>query len=187
MSTALPSSTVSTDSTSILEHRFNSVSKTHIHDLKQQLFNVTKTTTFNAYFDTIQELSYKLAAVGTPLSNDDIIFHALHGLPEEFDTLQTALSARTGDLSFEELVTIVNGEEIRKNRTSGKIISWPNSWHSSSIFLAVNKSNTVVPGLSSYSSSVVPQGQPHPSYATQSQSAPPYYKAQPQPPMYPAT
>lgn len=167
----------------ILEHRFNSVSKTHIHDLKQQLFNVTKTTTLDAYFDTIKELSYKLAAAGAPLSNDDIIFHALHGLPSDFDTLQTALSARIGDLSFEELITIVNGEEIRKNRSSGK----PNSGVSSSVFLTVNKTDTAAPGTSSYSPSVTHQGQTNPGYATQLQSTPQYYNSQPQPPMYPAT
>lgn len=51
----------------------------------------------------------------------------------------------------------------------------------------MNKPDTAVPGSSHGSSSVVPQGQHHPGYAVQSQSAPPYYNPQPQPPMYPVT
>ncbi|KAH7842892.1 hypothetical protein Vadar_010255 [Vaccinium darrowii] len=134
----------------ILKHRFNSVSKAHIHDLKQQLFNITKTITFDAYFDTIKELSYKLAAAGAPLSNDDLIFHALHGLPPEFDNLQTALSPRIGDLTFEELVTSVNGEEMRKNRAGKSVSGLP----SSSVFLAVNKPDSTAAGSPSYSPSL---------------------------------
>lgn len=166
-----------------LEHRFNSVSKTHIHDLKQQLFNITKTTTFDAYFDTIKELSYKLAAAGAPLTNDDLIFHALHGLPPEFDTLQTALSPRIGDLSFEELVTIVNGEELRKNRSVKPIARLP----SSSVFLTVNKPGTTY-GSSSYTPSFVHQSSSGPTQHISFQQSPQYMTAQPQPtPMYQAT
>lgn len=102
----------------ILENRFNSVSKTHIHDLKLQLYNINKTSTFQVYFDTIKEITYKLVVVGAPLIEDDLVFHALHGLPLKFDPLQIALGARSGDLIFEELITIVNGEEMLKNRSN---------------------------------------------------------------------
>lgn len=44
---------------------------------------MTKTTTLEAYFDTIKQLSYKSAAAGAPVS-EDLMFYTMHGLPTEF-------------------------------------------------------------------------------------------------------
>ncbi|KAH7842771.1 hypothetical protein Vadar_009028 [Vaccinium darrowii] len=123
----------------ILEQRFNSVSRTHVHDLKRQLYNVTKTSTLEAYFDTIKQLAYKSAAAGAPVSEEDLIFYTMHGLPTEFDTLQTALSARVGNITFEELVSILNGEEMRRNRSAGINT---NTDVSTSVFMAVPRTPT---------------------------------------------
>lgn len=150
-----------------LEHRFNSLSKTHVHDLRQQLYNVTKTTTLDAYFDIIKELSYKLAAAGTPVTDDELVFHALHGLPSEFDPLQTALGTRIGSITFDELITIVNGEEMRRNRAQS-IKPVPGS---SSVFVTMPASANSAPQpvMSSYS---VPHGAHN-----QTEQPPPMYQA----------
>lgn len=119
----------------VLEHRFNSVSRTHIHDLKRQLYNVTKTSTLEVYFYTIKQLAYKSAAAGAPVSEEDLIFYTMHGLPTEFDNIQTALSARVGNITFEELVTILNGEEMRRNRSSNVNVN-------TSVFVATPRATT---------------------------------------------
>ncbi|KAH7839388.1 hypothetical protein Vadar_003517 [Vaccinium darrowii] len=54
-----------------------------------------------------------------------------------------ALSARVGDLSFEELITILNGEEMRKNRSSN---ATSNSNLSASVFMAAPRPD--ITGLS---------------------------------------
>lgn len=139
----------------VLEHCFNSISRTHIHDLKWQLYSITKTSTFEAYFDSIKQLAYKSAAVGAPVYEEDLVFYALHGLPPEFDPLRTALMAKVGDITFEELITLVNGEEMHKNRTSSSV----NTDASTSVFVA-QKSN--LSGASSFSQPVQQQSQfPH--------------------------
>lgn len=156
----------------VIEHRFNSVSRTYIHDLKRQLYTITKTTTLDAYFDSIKEIAYKLAAAGAPISEEDLVFYAIHGLPTEFDSIHGALQTRSGDLSFEELITMVNAEEMRKNRSQHV-----NSTASASVFVATSKMNPS-------SSSSYPPFSPQQSQSDNSQNIPQLVHSQQQPPMF---
>lgn len=89
-----------------------------------------------------------MAAAGAPVSEEDLIFYTLHGLPSEFDGLQTTISTRLGEITFEELITLINGEEMRKNKSPGV-----NASASTSVFVATTQQNP----LTTTTSSHVPQ------------------------------
>lgn len=55
----------------VLEHRFNSLSKSHIHELKRKLYNATKTKSMDEYIDEIRGYSQKLEAIGYHIDDDD--------------------------------------------------------------------------------------------------------------------
>lgn len=79
----------------------------------------------DSYIDEIRSHAHKLEAVGHHVDDDDLVFYTLNGLPqEEFKQLRTASGARGGDVTFEELRTILNSKEsrIHKNEsTSAKL------------------------------------------------------------------
>lgn len=64
----------------------------------------------DAYIDIIKEYAQKLAAADSPLDEDDLIFHTLRGLPKAFNGFKTAVHTRGGDIRFNELVTMLQGE-----------------------------------------------------------------------------
>lgn len=97
---------------SCLEQRFNSMSRSNLHDLKRELFNFSykKSGNLNTYIDDIKICAQKLGAVGYIVDDDDMIFHTLNGLPTEYDPLKQTIRAQR-DLRFYEVVTILKGEE----------------------------------------------------------------------------
>lgn len=100
-----------------LAQRFNSLSRSRIHELKNRLYNVTKTGTMDSYIDEIRSYAQRLEAVGHHIDDDDLVFYTLNGLPkEEFKQLRTTIGARGGDITFEELTTILHFEESRTHK-----------------------------------------------------------------------
>lgn len=102
----------------ILEQRFNSLSKSHIHELKNKLCNVTKTRSMDEYIDEIRGYAQRLEAIGYHMDDDDLVFYALKGLPTEFKGVRSALTAK-GDVLFDELATILKNEESQMLRDEG--------------------------------------------------------------------
>lgn len=49
---------------SCLAHRFNSMSRSNIRELKRELFSFTKTGTLEAYINEVKSCAQKLGAVG---------------------------------------------------------------------------------------------------------------------------
>lgn len=134
-----------------LENRFNSLSRSNIHELKRTLFNFTKTGTMEEYFDEIKICVQKLSAVGYDVDDDDMVFHTFNGLPEEeISSLKQTLRTHR-DLKFHELVSILKAEEhqTRKSKvTTG----------SSSVFVATQKLQDLsVSGPSTTSQGSMPQ------------------------------
>lgn len=76
-----------------LSNRYNSLSKCNVQDLKNKLYNLTKTSAIECYVDTIKEYAQKLAAAGSCVDDDDLIFHTLRGLPGVFNGLKTTVRA----------------------------------------------------------------------------------------------
>lgn len=98
-----------------LEHRFNSLSKSHIHELKNKLYNVKMKGTMDEYIDEIRGYGQKLEAVGYHIDVDDLVFYALKGLPEEYRSVTSALNAKR-DTLFSDLATILENEETQIHR-----------------------------------------------------------------------
>lgn len=96
---------------SSLSNRYNSVSRTHIHELRDQLYNHKQTSTMDVYIDSIKEFAQKLEVAGSPLGDDELIFHTLRGLARRFRGFRTAIRTRGNTLTFEEVVTMLKGED----------------------------------------------------------------------------
>ncbi|KAE9452097.1 hypothetical protein C3L33_16005, partial [Rhododendron williamsianum] len=97
-----------------LSSRYNSLSRAHVHDVRDRLYNVTKTSTMEAYIDTIKGYAQRLAAAGCPMEDDDLVFHTLRGLKSKaFDGFKTAVRLRGDDITFDELITRLNGEDMQ--------------------------------------------------------------------------
>lgn len=74
-----------------LSNRYNSLSRNHVQELKHRLYSHTKLTTMEAYTDTLKDYAQKLAAAGSPVDEEDLIFHTLRGLPKVFNGFKTAI------------------------------------------------------------------------------------------------
>lgn len=99
-----------------LSNRYNSLNKSNVQDLKNKLYNLTKTSTIECYVDTIKEYAQKLAAAGSPVDEDDLIFHTLRGLPGVFNGLKTTIRAMQTsgqNINFNEVVNMLKGEDIQ--------------------------------------------------------------------------
>lgn len=136
-----------------LEQRFNSLSKTHIHELKDRFYSITMTGTMDSYLDEIRNYAHKLEAVGYHLDDDDLVFCAKKGLPSEYKHVKSALNAK-GDIMFDELVTILRYEESQMHKDEGT--------SSTKVFLAAQKmTENILPTHTqgSVSNSQVSQGE----------------------------
>lgn len=110
------------------------MTKAHIHELKSRLYNVAKTGSMDYHIDEIRNHAHRLEAVGHHVDDDDLVFYTLNGLPvEEFRNLKTAVRTR-GDVSFEELTTILHSEEVQIHKQEAS--------NSSKILVATTKSGT---------------------------------------------
>ncbi|KAH7858303.1 hypothetical protein Vadar_022169 [Vaccinium darrowii] len=65
------------------------------------------------YIDTIKEYAQKLAAAGSEVSDEDLVFYTLRGLPGEFNGFKTAIRTRGKPVVFDELVAMLNGEDLQ--------------------------------------------------------------------------
>lgn len=101
-----------------LSHRYNSLTKNHVQELKSKLYNIKKTSTMEAYVDLIKEYSQKLAAAGSPLEDDDLIFHLLRGLPPVFNGFKSVVRTRGYTLTFDEVLTMLHSEDLQLTQDS---------------------------------------------------------------------
>lgn len=74
------------------------------------------------YIDTIKEFAQKLATTGSPIDDHNLIFHTLRGLPRPFNGFKTVIRTRGNDIMFDELVTMLNGEELQLTQDSSSEI-----------------------------------------------------------------
>lgn len=64
------------------------------------------------YLKDLKDLFTKLTAVGEPVREDDMIFHALNGLPSEYSGFKSAVRLRGYPIDFNELSSILETEEL---------------------------------------------------------------------------
>lgn len=75
-----------------LEHRFNTLSKSQIHELRSRSYSVTKTGTMDSYIDEIRNYAQRLEAVGYHVEENDLVFCAIKGLPPVFRGIKSAFN-----------------------------------------------------------------------------------------------
>ncbi|KAK3430798.1 hypothetical protein EUGRSUZ_E02344 [Eucalyptus grandis] len=112
--------------------------------LKDQFSTARRNSCFVSEF--LQELANELAIIDTPISDDDLVIHALRGLGIEYKEIAAAIRARENTISFEEMhdklvayETQLKLEEIRleaapvtanysnRSRGIGSNSRWPNN------------------------------------------------------------
>lgn len=104
-----------------LSTRYNFLSETHVQELRDQLYNLSK---IEAYIDNIQDLAKKLVAAGSPVDDDELVFRALQGLPTVFNGLRTTVRVvrtRGHNVCFAELVTMMKGEEKQLSKATSEV------------------------------------------------------------------
>lgn len=83
---------------------------------------ILRTSTIASYIDKIKEISQKLAATGSPVDDEELVFHTLRGLPPIFNGLKTVVRAfgfKGTKLIFDEVVTLLNSEDVQLLQDSG--------------------------------------------------------------------
>lgn len=128
-----------------LEHRFNSISKSQIHELRSRLYSVTKTGTMDSYIDEIRNYVQRLEAVGYHVEGSDMVFCAIKGLPPVFRGIKSAINTIRGDILFDELATILRNEEAQIHKDEGEI-----GTSTSKVLLTTQKSSSLVPSSQSH-------------------------------------
>lgn len=168
---------------SILEQRFNSLSKSHVHELKNKLYNVKMKGSMDDYIDEIRGYDQKLQAIGYHIDDDDLVFYALRGLPEEYKPVRAALNAK-GDTMFHELATILKNEEsqlLQDDSIAAPKVFLTNQTYNGSIMPTSSSDQTMrnvsAPVVGNGLLGSIPQIYQFPMYQA-SQSSGPYYPAQ---------
>lgn len=124
-----------------LSDRYNALSETHVQELRTQLYNHSKTSTVAIYIDKIKELAQKLAAAGSPIDDNELVFHTLRGLPKAFNGLKTAVRAvrtRGHTLSFDEVIMMLNSEDVQLLQESPDV-------ENSTVLMTTHTSHTTQP------------------------------------------
>lgn len=139
-----------------LEEKFNSLSRTHVMDLKRRLYTIKKTVPMEQYLDIIKGLLQKLEASGTHMDDEDVVFHTLNGLPEEtYRTFKQAIRTRAEvtPLTFSALYSMLMAEDLCQDTTidtSTLLIAQHTSAPSSNTsHSSVNQTTTTIPTASS--------------------------------------
>ncbi|KAA8544152.1 hypothetical protein F0562_022212 [Nyssa sinensis] len=65
-----------------------------------------------SYLDEIKQIIDKLAATANLISDEEIVFVTLKGIPKEYVSFKTAIQARDTLITFEELSNLLLSEEI---------------------------------------------------------------------------
>jgi hypothetical protein len=102
-----------------LDDTFSSRSRARILQIGTQLATATATKgskTATDYFHYITRLTDELVVAGQPLNHNDIITYILAGLSHEYDSFVVSISARTDDITLEEIYSLLLTSEARLSR-----------------------------------------------------------------------
>lgn len=93
---------------SFLSKRFTSLSRSHVHQLKNKLGSVSKKSKpMEEYLEQIKAIANQLALVTTSVDDDDLILAALNGLPSDYDPLATTIRAQLGTITMEQVSALL--------------------------------------------------------------------------------
>jgi hypothetical protein len=126
---------------SILEKRYTSTSRSNILNLKMELHNIKKESTYsvNTYLQKIKDTRDRLGVVGVQVDNEEILHIVLKGLPYEYHAFYTAIHTHNDATSFEDVhVWLTAKEHSLKNS-----IDLSNDHSHMALLANVNRNNTM--------------------------------------------
>lgn len=96
-----------------LENRFTSLSRSHIHQLKNQLNRLSKKGhSMEDYLGQVKTLSDQLTLVSSPIDDEDLVLIILNGLPDEYNAFKTTIRARAESISVDCLCSLLCSEAV---------------------------------------------------------------------------
>ncbi|GMQ00457.1 hypothetical protein CsSME_00047546 [Camellia sinensis var. sinensis] len=143
-----------------LDKRFTSLSRSHIHQLKNKLSSIMKKS----------DLADQLALAVSPIEDEDLVLITLNGLPSEYNALKVAIRARSEAITMEDLAFLLCSEALHieadhKSSSSDLIVAYTATQHETS-----NQSSSYQAGSRGNRSSY--RGSSHKGGASVSPSAP---------------
>ncbi|VFQ72196.1 unnamed protein product [Cuscuta campestris] len=92
---------------------YNSLSRTHIFQLKEQLNNLHKGhDSMQKYLDSVLGIVSSLALAREPVPEQDIILSVLRGFPSEYASLKQNIGTNITDLTFNKVSSWLLSEEL---------------------------------------------------------------------------
>ena len=97
-----------------LKHQFESITLHNTLVLKKQYFRsgMSEGSSMEKHLKTMKELTNMLAAVGSPISEEDQFLLFLGILPSKYNPLVTALEARGDDMKLQFVQQALLNEEV---------------------------------------------------------------------------
>ncbi|KAJ8638591.1 hypothetical protein MRB53_012858 [Persea americana] len=98
-----------------LARRYASITSSHVMTLRKQLHRIKKGTTSMAdYLQQFKVITDQLAASASPISEEELLYAVLDGLPSAYRPLQSVIRARarSGPLPIEEVHNLLICEEL---------------------------------------------------------------------------
>ncbi|VFQ61738.1 unnamed protein product [Cuscuta campestris] len=96
-----------------LHQRYNSLSRTHIFQLKEQLHNLRKgQSSMQKYLDEALQIVNSLALAREPVSEQDVILNILRGLPPEYASLKQNVRTNIATVTLNSISSWLLSEEL---------------------------------------------------------------------------
>ncbi|PKU80139.1 Retrovirus-related Pol polyprotein from transposon TNT 1-94 [Dendrobium catenatum] len=95
-----------------LDHRLQSSSRSRTIQLRNELNSLSmKNQTMSQFLLTVKTKVDAIAATGSPLTSEEVIFYTLNGLPAQYQAFKTAIRTNLQPISIDDLYTLLCSEE----------------------------------------------------------------------------
>ncbi|PKU73790.1 Retrovirus-related Pol polyprotein from transposon TNT 1-94 [Dendrobium catenatum] len=96
-----------------IARRLQSSTRSRTIQLRNELHHLSmKNQTMAQYLLSIKSLVDAIAATGSPLDPEEVIFYTLHGLPSQYQAFKTSIRTNLQPLSLDDLYTLLCSEEL---------------------------------------------------------------------------
>uniref|UniRef100_A0A803Q6A3 Retrotransposon Copia-like N-terminal domain-containing protein n=1 Tax=Cannabis sativa TaxID=3483 RepID=A0A803Q6A3_CANSA len=97
-----------------LEQKFSSQTKARLLQLMGQFSHVHKgSLSISEYVEKVQTIADALTVAGAPVQDQDLVLQVLNGLGPDFDSVVSGITARSDDLSIDEVQALLLSHESR--------------------------------------------------------------------------
>ncbi|VFQ87467.1 unnamed protein product [Cuscuta campestris] len=99
-----------------LEQRYNSLSRTHIFQLKERLHSLQKgSDSMQTYLDNVLNIVSSLTLAHEHISDQDVILCILRGLPADYSSLKQNIRTNIGNVNLNQVSAWLLSEELNIN------------------------------------------------------------------------